>query len=76
MNHNSTEQHKRKPQLLENMLQKYVSLSTRTRSFGQEGVERTFPSREKGKQRSPEAAGSGASWTHATAPTCRYTQGR
>lgn len=37
------------------MLQKYVSLSTRTRSFGQQGVERMFQSREKGKQRSPEA---------------------
>lgn len=71
MNHNSTEEHKRKPQLLENMLQKYVNLSTRTRSFGQDGVERMFQSREKGKQRSPKAAGRGRSWT---VPTCSYTQ--
>lgn len=68
---NSTEEHKRKPQRLTNMLQKYMNLSTRTRSSGQEGVARMFQSREKGKQRSPEAAGRGGSWT---VPTCCHTQ--
>lgn len=67
MNHNSTEEHKRKPQLLESMPQKYVNLSTRTRLSGQDAVERMFQSREKAKQRSPKAAGRGGSWT---VPTC------